>query len=245
MHRFFADENGVVNGAAALDALDAQHAVRVLRLTAGDEVELMDAGRRYAAAIEAAGPDGVRVRITRVLPSTEPRVRVTLFQGLPKAEKMELIVQKCTELGVYEVQPVAMERCVAQIKDKDAEKKRERWQKIAREAAKQCGRAQVPQVHAPATLAQLAQALSGMDLLMVPWEDARDGSIRNALEKLPEGAARIGIVIGPEGGMSEKEARCLEDFGGKLVTLGARILRTETAGMAALTLTLGFLGEME
>ena len=80
---------------------------------------------------------------------------------------------------------------------------------------------------------------------MVPWEDARDGSIRNALEKLPEGAARIGIVIGPEGGMSEKEARCLEDFGGKLVTLGARILRTETAGMAALTLTLGFLGEME
>ena len=124
MHRFFADENGVVNGAAALDALDAQHAVRVLRLTAGDEVELMDAGRRYAAAIEAAGPDGVRVRITRVLPSTEPRVRVTLFQGLPKAEKMELIVQKCTELGVYEVQPVAMERCVAQIKDKDAEKKR-------------------------------------------------------------------------------------------------------------------------
>lgn len=235
----------MVNGTAALDVLDAQHAVRVLRLTAGDEVELMDAGRRYAAAIEAAGPDGVRVRITRELPSTEPRVRVTLFQGLPKAEKMELIVQKCTELGVYEVQPVAMERCVAQIKDKDAEKKRERWQKIAREAAKQCGRAQVPQVHAPATLMQLAQALSGMDLLMVPWEDARDGSIRDALEKLPEGAARIGIVIGPEGGMSEKEARCLEDWGGHLVTLGARILRTETAGMAALTLTLGFLGEME
>ena len=113
----------MVNGAAALDALDAQHAVRVLRLTAGDEVELMDAGRRYAAAIEAAGPDGVRVRITRVLPSTEPRVRVTLFQGLPKAEKMELIVQKCTELGVTEITPVLTARSVSRPDEKSAKKK--------------------------------------------------------------------------------------------------------------------------
>lgn len=245
MHRFFADENGVVNGCASLDAQDAQHAVRVLRLESGDEVELMDAGRRYSAVIETADREGVSVRVTGELPSSEPRVKVTLFQGLPKAEKMEFILQKCTELGVYAVQPVVMERCVAQVKDKDAEKKRERWQKIAREAAKQCGRAQVPQVNAPATLAQLKDALSQMDLLMVPWEDARDGGIRDALKALPEGEASIGIVIGPEGGMGEKEAGVLENLGGKLVTLGPRILRTETAGMAALTLTLGFLGEME
>lgn len=245
MHRFFADENGVINGVAALDALDAQHAVRVLRLEAGDTVELMDAGSRYTAKIEAADREGVRVRIVSELPSTEPRVRVTLFQGLPKAEKMEFILQKCTELGVYDVQPVVMERCVAQVKDKDAEKKRERWQKIAREAAKQCGRAQVPQVHAPATLSQLKDTLSSLDLLLVPWEDARDGGVRDALQRLPEGGSRIGIVIGPEGGMGEKEAGLLEQLGGSLVTLGPRILRTETAGMAALTLTLGFLGEME
>ena len=245
MHRFFADENGVVDGAAFLDASDAQHALRVLRLGPGDGVELMAEGRRYAAAVETVGREDVRVRILAELPSTEPRVRVTLFQGLPKAEKMELIVQKCTELGVYGVQPVLMERCVAQVKDKDAAKKRERWQKIAREAAKQCGRAQVPQVYAPATLAQLRAMLSSMTLLMVPWEDARDGSVRQALSGLPAGEASVGIVIGPEGGMSAKEADGLAQQGGRLVTLGPRILRTETAGLAALTLTLGFLGEME
>ena len=234
-----------MDGRAALDAQDAQHAQRVLRLQVGDAVELMDRGRRYAASIESAGSDGVRVRVGEALPSSEPRVQVTLFQGLPKAEKMEWILQKCTELGVYDVQPVVMERCVVQLKEKDGEKKRERWQKIAREAAKQCGRAQIPQVHAPATLRALEKTLSSMDLLMIPWEEARSGGIRAALKGLPEGAARIGIVIGPEGGISEAEMRQMAAWGGAAVTLGPRILRTETAGMAALTLTLGYLGEME
>ena len=247
MHRFFADENGVVDGIAYLNEEDSRHALRVLRMEAGEEIELVAAPNRYLAVIEDVGGDRVSARITAPLRSTEARAMVTLYQGLPKADKMEMIAQKTTELGVYAIQPVAMERCVVKIEGKDAAKKTERWQKIAREAVKQCARVNVPEVRDVKKLAALKAELERLDLLIVPWEDARDGSVCACVQAL-EGveAPRIGILIGPEGGISEKEAAWLRDeAGGKLVTLGPRILRTETAGLCALTMVMAYRGELE
>ena len=247
MHRFFADENGIDHGTACLNIEDSRHALRVLRLGSGDEVELVCAPGRYLAQITGETDGLVQVKVLEELRRTEARTQVTLYQGLPKADKMEMIAQKTTELGVHAIQPVAMERCVVKLEGKDAGKKVERWQKIAREAVKQCARVTVPEVLPPKKLTQLEEELKQLDVLIVPWEDARDGSIRQALAPF-EGreALRVGILIGPEGGISEKEARWLADNAkAKLVTLGPRILRTETAGLCALTMVMAYRGEME
>ena len=247
MHRFFADENGIRNGIAFLNEEDSRHALRVLRLGEGDEIELVCAPSRYLAEIKSAGDGRVCVRVKEVLRCTEAKTLVTLYQGLPKADKMELIVQKATELGAYAVQPVAMERCVVKLDGKDAAKKTERWQKIAREAVKQCARISAPEVRLPKKLSQLEKEFAQLDVLIVPWEDARDGSIRRCLEPF-EGKAEIyvGVLIGPEGGIDEKEAAWLSgQTGAKLVTLGPRILRTETAALAGLALVMACRGEME
>ena len=247
MHRFFADENGIDHGTACLNIEDSRHALRVLRLATGDEVELVCAPGRYLAQITGETDGLVQVKILQALRQTEARTQVTLYQGLPKAEKMEWIVQKATELGACAVQGVAMERCVVKLSGKDAEKKAERWQKIAREAVKQCARVDVPQVRAPQKLAALREELTALDVLIVPWEDARDGSIRDALAPFENREAlRVGVLIGPEGGIAPGEAEWLrETAGGRLVTLGPRILRTETAALAALTLVMAARGEME
>lgn len=247
MHRFFADESGIAGGAAQLCEADSQHALRVLRMSAGDEIELVCAPGRYRARISDTDGEIVRVQVIEPLRSTEARAQVTLYQGLPKADKMEWIVQKSTELGAYAVQPVAMERCVVKLEGRDAAKKAERWQKIAREAVKQCARVRVPEVGEAKRLAALEQELCGLDLLIVPWEDARDGSVRACVEAVKAlDAPRIGVLIGPEGGISPAEAGWLrERVGGRLVTLGPRILRTETAGLCALTMVMAYMGEME
>ncbi|MBR5287041.1 MAG: 16S rRNA (uracil(1498)-N(3))-methyltransferase [Clostridia bacterium] len=247
MHRFFADESGIQNGTARLNAEDSAHALRVLRLEAGETIELVCAPERYLAVIETAEMDGVTVRVTQQLRPTEAKTRVTLFQGLPKADKMELIAQKLTELGAYAVQPVAMERCVVKLEGKDAAKKTERWQKIAREAVKQCARVNVPDIREPKKLSALCAEFEALDVLIVPWEDARDGSIRACLAPFEcQEELSVGILIGPEGGISEKEANwLLQNTGAKLVTLGPRILRTETAAIASVTMVMALRGEME
>lgn len=245
MHRFFADERGIEDSLAYLSEEDAAHATRVLRLTVGDEVELVCASARYLARIEVA-QGGVRLRALERLRDTEAATRVTLYQGLPKADKMEWIVQKSTELGAYAIVPVAMERSVVRLEGRDGEKKAERWQKIAREAVKQCARTSVPQVSAPRRLAALEDELRALDVLIVPWEDARDGSIADCLAPFAgERALRVGILVGPEGGISAAEAEWLRERAlARLVTLGARILRTETAAIAAQAVVMALRGEM-
>ena len=246
MHRFFADEAGIQNGKACLNAEDSKHALRVLRLEEGDEIELVCAPARYLARIESA-EDIVTVSVLEELRRTEAKTQVTLYQGLPKADKMELIAQKATELGVYAIRPVAMERCVVRLEGKDAAKKTERWQKIAREAVKQCARTSVPEVLEVKKLAQLTDECAQLDVMIVPWEEARDGSIRATLAPFAgREDLRVGILIGPEGGISQKEAMWLaENANAKLVSLGPRILRTETAGLASLTMVMAYMGEME
>ena len=240
MHRFFADEEGVNNGVARLDREDAGHALRVLRLEKGAKIHLFSGGEAYLAEI-ADVADGVTVRVLEGLPSPEATLRVTLYQGVPKGDKMDYIVQKCTEAGVHRIVPVNMPRCVARLEGKD-DKKRARWNRIAREAAKQAFRPLAPQVLPPLSMGQLPGALAGHQLALVPWEDAGEGSLRGLITPA---LTDLALVIGPEGGMSPEDVAPLVNAGARAVTLGPRVLRTETAGLAALVAAMAFSGNLE
>ncbi|MBE5804977.1 MAG: 16S rRNA (uracil(1498)-N(3))-methyltransferase [Clostridiales bacterium] len=243
MHRFYADESGIVDGLVRLNAEDAHHAQRVLRMRVGETAQIFCDARRYTAEITDMD-DGVTLRILEELPSTEAALRITLYQGLPKADKMELITQKAVELGAARVIPVAMSRCVVQLNAKDAAKKQERWQKIAREACKQSGRCMMMPVDAPISFKELLRRLSSHAAAIVPWEDAQGYSLRTFHQEHPE-VRDLAIVIGPEGGMSPGEINQMKEAGCCSVTLGPRILRTETAGLSAISALLCLYGDME
>ena len=244
MHRFYADETGVVDGLVHLEPEDARHAARVLRMKAGEPAEIFADERRFAAEIVSMDDGDVTCRLLHELPSTEAKLRITLYQGLPKADKMELIVQKSVEQGACAVVPVAMSRCVVQLDAKDGRKKQERWQKIAREACKQSGRCEMMQVSEPISFKQLLAKLPQHQAAIVPWEDARGYSLARFHEEHRE-ITDLAIVIGPEGGMSEDEIARMKEASCQSVTLGPRILRTETAGLCAMSALFCLYGDME
>ncbi|MBP3452586.1 MAG: 16S rRNA (uracil(1498)-N(3))-methyltransferase [Clostridia bacterium] len=243
MHRFYADESGIADGLVHLNAEDAHHAQRVLRMKVGEEAQIFCDQRRYTAQITDMD-DGVTLRILEELPSTEAALRITLYQGLPKADKMELITQKAVELGADRVVPVAMSRCVVQLNAKDGAKKQERWQKIAREACKQSGRCMMMPVDAPISFKELLRRLPTHAAAIVPWEDAQGYSLRTFHQQHPD-VRDVAIVIGPEGGMSPEEIDHMKAASCQSVTLGPRILRTETAGLSAISALLCLYGDME
>lgn len=238
MHRFFAERTGP--DTAVLSKEESTHALRVLRMNAGDACQAILEGELYAAQIQEA-KEPVTLFLGDKLPTTEAAVRITLYQGLPKGDKMEFILQKCTEIGVHRFVPVLFSRCVVKWDKKDNEKKLPRWQRIVQEAAKQSGRAAVPEVEAPITLKQLFSRVESHGQVLVPWEEEKGNGIR----KKWRSAQDVAIVIGPEGGMDEKEVTALQEMGAAAVTLGPRILRTETAGMAAAVSLLTLSGDME
>ena len=244
MHRFYADPDRIADGIVCLSPEDARHAITVLRLKAGQHIELILNGSRYDAEILRIVSHEVSVKILAPLPSTEPSLSVTLFQGLPKADKMDLIVQKSTELGVSRIVPVLMNRCIVRPDTKDISRKRERWQKIAREACKQSGRCLVPDVSEPVPLNRLNQSFMLPEINIVPWEEAA-GLGPLAFRKRYPSLSSLGILIGPEGGIEEEEINLLKTIGFLPITLGKRILRTETAGPAALSSFMSIYGEME
>ena len=240
MHRFFADENGIVNGMARLEAEDAAHALRVLRMQPGDRLQLFANGGAYDAEM-ADLTDGVTVRVLQEVKSPEPTLRVTLYQGAAKGDRMDYVMQKCTEAGVSALVPVNMPRSVAKIDANDT-KKIARWQKIAREAAKQAFRPVVPAVENVLSEKELLKRLPQHQLVLVPWEDEHAGTMR---QYITEGVTDLAIVIGPEGGMAENEVEAMRAAGAKAVTLGPRIFRTETAGLAAIVAAMAFSGNLE
>ena len=234
MHRFYADGLGEIGSLVTLSEEDARHASRVLRMQPGDAAELFLDGRRFSAEIAEMTSEGVTARLISELPSTEAKLRITLYQGLPKA----------VELGAARVVPVAMSRCVVQLSAKDGAKKQERWQKIAREACKQSGRCQMMAVDSPIAFPALLTALKTHEAAIVPWEDARGYSL-TAFHREHQNIRDLAIVIGPEGGMSADEIAQMKDCGCQSVTLGPRILRTETAGLCALSALFCLYGELE
>lgn len=223
MHRFYSDERGDIIGE------ELAHLTRVLRLVAGDEVELLCAGKKLRARIAQVDREFARCEILGELPACEPHCRVTLYQGLCKGEKMDFIVQKCTEMGVAAVVPVVMARSV--VRPDKADKKMERYARIAREAVKQCGRSTVPDVLPALSFSQALERMKRHERLLMPYENG--GKAFQA----PIVARDVALLVGPEGGIAPEEARAVLEAGGCAVTLGSRILRTETAGLVALTLT--------
>lgn len=237
MHRFYADSD-------VLSPEDARHALTVLRLSAGDEVELIACGMRYRAVIDSVSSGVVRLKRGDSLPSTEAGLSVSLFQGLPKGDKMEMIVQKAVELGVREIVPVEMSRCVVRLDDKARRSKTERWQKIAREAGKQSGRCIIPRVASPVSLERLPALFRSVGCVAVAWENCSAFGPLGFFKAHPD-LSSLGILVGPEGGISPDEMRFLQEAGGEPLSLGRRILRTETAGIAAVSALMGLYGEME
>ena len=244
MPAFYLEGPAQVGDVVALPKDEAKHALKVLRMTVGEELCALDGqGGRFAAVLESVHGDCAEVRITEQLSGNEPGVKVTMYQGLPKADKLDFIVQKLTELGAHCVVPVKMERCVVKSDAKDGKKRQERLQRIACEAVKQCRRACEPEVTEPMTWKQCFDKMKQHDLVLVPWEDAEGYNMKKAFADAPE-AKDIGIVVGPEGGMSAAEVDVLIAQGAKIVTLGPRILRAETAAVASVTMAMTLWGDL-
>ena len=249
MHRFYVEnpiaETGVT---VTLSAEESAHAAKVLRLRPGEEVRLLDDENLWEAVLESVDSKATVAKVTALCPSPEAPAQAVLFQGLPKADKLELIAQKGTELGMWELWPVEMERSVAKADKADkADKKRERLSRIALEAAKQSGRAHVPEVASTIPFAKALNKLDEFDLVLVAWEEEHSLPMSQAVAKHVEAHGtpkRVMIVIGPEGGISQREWEQLKEHGAVSVTLGRRILRTETAGLCALSVLWTALGEM-
>ena len=244
MHRFYADPERGTEELLYLSPEDARHAAAVLRLKPGQHVEIVRDGVLWDAEIIASDSREVTVRPVAALPSREPSLSVTLFQGLPKADKMDLIVQKTTELGICRIVPVVMNRCVVRPDPKDMARKLERWQKIAREAGKQSGRCVIPEIAEPVALSRLPEYPGLPEKNIVLWEEAAGAGPLSFRESHPS-LSSLGILIGPEGGIEKEEVSVLQKAGFVSLTLGKRILRTETAGLAALAALMCLYGEME
>lgn len=244
MSKFFVDKSQITDKKAVIIGSDVGHIARVLRMEPGDGLILCDGeGYDYEATITSITKEEIEVEISSSYPcKNEPETEVTLFQGLPKQGKMEWIIEKCTEMGVTTIVPVQMTRSVVKLSSEQAAKKVERWQKTAREAAKQCGRGRVPKVAMPVTLKDLAKG-ELPEFLLLPYEAEKACPVREALANSKVKTA--GIFIGPEGGFEPEEAELLQSLGAHSVTLGPRILRTETAGLTALTVLLYEWNEMQ
>ena len=230
MHRFIVDE-GPLEGLVALSQEESEHAARVLRLLPGDPVELIDGrGHVVSAAIEQVGKRAVTASVTGACADRESPVSLTVYIGCPKGEKLELIAQKLTELGARAVCPVVMERSVA--RGERFESRMARLQRIVREAVKQCGRGLIPELTMPLKWDDVLARLKEHELSLIPWEEMRDGRLIDIYRMRPA-AKDIALIIGPEGGMTEGEVSAAQAASAMPVTLGPRILRAETAAIAA------------
>lgn len=228
-----------------LDAGDVHHAVRVLRLKAGDEVDVAGPGRRIMrVSLTSVTPDALSGTVLGPVPAPfEPRV--TLVQGLAKSDKLDLVVEKAVELGVERVVPVAFERSVVRLDAARARARAERLRRVAVAAAKQSGRSFVPSVDEPVDASGLGDALAGSDIVLLAWEEAA-GSAPGVGEALASASATpessVAIVVGPEGGLTAAEAGRLLGEGALTVSLGDTVLRTETAGILSVALCVYELG---
>lgn len=239
MPRFFID--GAADGRAYITGADALHIAKALRMRPGEAMTLCDGkGTDFDGVLETVTDRQVTVRITASRPSqAEPTLAVTLYQGLPKGDKMDWIVQKAVELGVTAVVPVATRRSVARLEGK-ADKKQERWQRIAAEAAGQCDRGILPAVERPLSWSQALSRLSEEPALVF-----YEGGGQPLRELVTPSTRRLSVFVGPEGGFDPEEIDAFRRQGGGVATLGPRILRCETAPLAALTLLMHLSGNME
>lgn len=238
MPRFFIPHE--MENTAVLEGDIANHMLKSLRMREGEEVTLCCQRTDYRCVITRIAAGQAEVRVVEALPNeTEPSLNLTLFQGLPKGDKMDFIVMKAVELGVSRIVPVLTSRSVSRPDDKAAQKKQARWQKIAGEAAQQSGRGIVPRVEEILPFEKAMEELSALPLPLVFYEAGG----RPLLEIWRPEVRQAGIFIGPEGGIAPAEMERMEAFA-QVATLGRRILRTETAGIAAAAILMHMSGDM-
>lgn len=237
MQHFFVTLAQVKEENIFVEGSDVNHMKNVLRMRIGEKVTVSDGNNiQYLCEVERYEETEAVLKILeeqRV--DTELASKIYLFQGLPKQDKMELIVQKAVELGAYEVIPVATRRAVVKLDEKKAKKKVERWQQIAESAAKQAGRGYIPTVAPVKTFKEALAAAKSLDVVLVPYELAEGMKETKALISAIRPGQSVGIFIGPEGGFEKEEVEAAMEIGAKAITLGKRILRTETAGLTTLS----------
>ena len=241
MHKFFTPKELINGDVAKIIGDDVKHIYKVLRISEGEKVTLNNCeGVEYLGRVKSVSKQEVLIEILEKLESNnESNVKIYLFQGLPKSQKMDLIVQKGTELGITEFIPTITHR--VDVKLKGEFKKLDRLNRIALEAAKQSKRSIIPKVSEPIDFNEFLEKINSLDLLIVPYKNANNFGIKTLINELRkenniDNIKNIGIFVGPEGGIEEDEIERLKDKGAHIVTLGKRILRTETAGFVATSL---------
>lgn len=245
MYNFFVDESNKKDSRYFIIGSDFNHIKNVLRMGIGEQLLVSCDGVSDLCEIESFESDTIVTKIIETnYQDTNLPIKIHLFQGLPKSDKLELIIQKAVELGVASVTPVSMKRSIVKIDDKKKKSKRERWQAIAEAAAKQSKRTSVPEVCEILSYKQMINAAKDLDLLLVPYECA-EGMVatKDALSEI-KGGMNVGIVIGPEGGFEPSEIDLATEAGGKIISLGSRILRCETAAITAAAMCMLY-SEME
>lgn len=253
MSKFFVESDQIKDNIITITGEDAYHINKVLRMGLGDKITICDGkGLDYIASIKTITKDSVVVEIIETCTcSQEPKISVVLFQGLPKSDKMDYIIQKCVELGVARIVPIITARTVVKLKSKDdVIKKVQRWNKISAEASKQCNRGIIPIVDDPVDLIHAAQIAASLDFCFVTYEKEKQYSIKDTLikakgllysenhSKYDSRASKphsIGFFVGPEGGFEEYEIELLKNYNIYSASLGPRILRTETAGICIIS----------
>ena len=236
MHHFFVTPQQISGDKIRIEGGVVNHMKNVLRMKLHEKAEISDGeSRTYLCEVEAYEEDVAILHILEEMEvDTEPASKLYLFQGLPKSDKMELIVQKAVELGVYQVIPVAMKRSVVRLDDKKAAKKADRWNSIAESAAKQAGRSRIPEVTMPLSYNEALKMAEELDVTLLPYELAGGMEVTREVIRQIKSGQSVGIFIGPEGGFEPEEVDAAVSMGAKVITLGRRILRTETAGLATL-----------
>ena len=241
MPKFFALPKQIRGNKIQVDGNDAHHIINVLRGKPGDEIIICDGeGTDHLCRIDSKDPLSLSILSSKPC-FAEPETRITLFQGIPKGHKMDFIIEKTVELGIYEIVPVSTGYTIVKLEPGDG-KKISRWQKIAETAAKQCGRGRIPLVSPPLSFVQALEKASALDACLAAYENENKLMWKEAVSfkkgSLSGKNPSLGIFIGPEGGYTPNEVELFKSYGIMTASLGSRILRTETAGFAALLLTL-------
>lgn len=244
MHRFFVNKNQIDNNNIYIKDKDLAHIKNVLRLKTNDKIEVSCDGLNYLCEIDQITKEAVKANILSTSTgNSESNINITLYQGLAKGSKMDLIIQKCVEIGVKDFYAVETDRTIVKINNqKKEDSKIDRWQAIAEEAAKQSKRDYIPKIKGIISFKDMIEVLKEEGNTIVPYENEENLSIKEGLKDI--NGNKINLIIGPEGGFEEAEIQSLIDIGAKIVTLGPRILRTETAGVVASTIILYELGDL-
>ena len=245
MPKFFIKNEQKSNNKIIIIGQDVKHIKNVLRKKINDKIIVCNSEttRDYICKIKDITDEKIECEIIEnIEENVESNVQISIFQGLPKADKMELIIQKSVELGAYDITPVEMQRCIVKLEDKDKIKKIQRWQKISEVAAKQSGRNIIPNIKNIIDLKKVCNLCQNYDIVLVAYENEKENKLKYQIKKIKEkikSDIKIAILIGPEGGIDEKEIEILKEIDNvKIITLGKRILRTETVALNMLSIVM-------